>query len=97
MGVSKRVLFLQADVGFFIQKVAPLFGPYVKYIIDDLKDLAVPSRNSFEVLLASHQELSQPICKLPSFVEEWYDGQVAVSLMAAVFEFSSPIRLATEL
>ena len=59
---------LQVDIDLCVQEVVPLFGPYVKYTLDDPKDLGFPSRNAFEVLLASQQELSQP--KLPSFVEE---------------------------
>ena len=61
-------MFLQVDIDLCIQEVAPLFGSYVKYTLNDPKDVAFPSRNSFEVFLASQQELSKP--KLPSFVEE---------------------------
>ena len=61
------MLLLQVDIDLCVQEVAPLFGLYVKYKLDDPKDLVFPSRNASEVLLASQQELSQP--KLPSSIE----------------------------
>lgn len=69
LAVLKHLLFLQVDIDLCVQEVAPLFGPFVKYILDDpIKDPAVPTKNAFEIMLASQYKLSQP--KLPPFIEE---------------------------